>query len=68
MLTHLKLSHPFSYTIAILAFLLSFFILYRGSNELVSSVFAALLTGSLTWVSAVLVHWLYLAFSSSDEK
>jgi|GEM_PF-2451036 len=47
---------------AIALFIISFIIIYYNSVEFLSSVFAALLTALLGWVSYVIVRLAILAF------
>lgn len=53
-----------SFIFAGVMFVIALFILFTNSGELLSSIAAALLTAALSWVSYVLVRWIYLALRS----
>ena len=51
----------FSYVLAGATLLASFYIFFNQTGQMAGSIYAALITGGLVWVTYIMLRWLLLA-------
>lgn len=51
----------FSYMLAVAVLLASFYIFFHQTGQLAGSIWAALMTAGLVWVTYLMLRWLVLA-------
>lgn len=58
---HNRIIEPFGFILAIASLVFSFFFFTSDNAEPMGSLFAAVMTAGLVWVSYVILRWFYLA-------
>jgi hypothetical protein len=51
----------FSFVLGVASLLASFYIFFNQTGQMAGSMYAAMITGGLVWVTYLMLRWLFLA-------